>query len=260
MTEIRIKDYDLFHESIKAICKMVEGAKFTIGENGMEVYGRSANAARGEFTTNAVVADETITFCLGDVPMFLKVLATVKDIHSKPEDFDNLKFYYDAPSFIKIESPKFKTKICTKDEKTISNFISKKITTPMTPVLEFVTTSDQIKYINQHSFIFSNQAMARIYISSNPEMENNVMYATIGNNDTNLNNSITLKMGLITFGTDEGRKIILDFDRLNLFNIIQSDEIKIQLMDKNALIYKARLTGKDETYFDFLVCSSMLAA
>ena len=86
------------------------------------------------------------------------------------------------------------------------------------------------------------------------------MYATIGNNDTNLNNSITLKMGLITFGTDEGRKIILDFDRLNLFNIIQSDEIKIQLMDKNALIYKARLTGKDETYFDFLVCSSMLAA
>ena len=258
MVEIKVRDYGLFVDCVRAMTKLNTAAKFTIDGTGLVVYGRSANAARGEFTTNSVVADEKVEFCLNDVPMFLKILDTVAEIHKEPADLDALKFIYDEP-MVKFESPKFKTKISTKEESVISNFISKKITTPMTPVMEFVTTSDNIKYINQHSFIFANQSMARIYLGTNAEMENNVMYATIGNRETEVNNSITLRLGLVTFGSTGDRDIILDFDRLNLFNIVQSDDIHIQLMDKNALIYKAHLEGKNDTYFDFLICSSMLA-
>lgn len=256
-TEIKIRDYSLFHDVVKAMTKLTNAAKFQIGPDGLEVYGKNV-FARGEFTTNSVYSDEPVEFCLDDVSLLLKILTSVGEIHKDESDMADLHFMFDSPH-VRIESKKFKTKINTRNESVIENFISKKITTKMEPVLEFSTTSDTIKYINQHSFIFSNLSMARIYIATNPEMENNTIYATIGNNETDLNNSITLKLGLVTFGSDEGRTIILDFDRLNIFNIVQSDDIKIQLMDRNALIYKAQFTGKNESYFNMLVCSSMLA-
>lgn len=253
---IKIRDYDLFLNSVKALEKMTNAAKFSLNETGLTVYGKNA-FARGEFTTNSVYADGSVDFCLDDIGMFLKVLATVGEIHNG--DFSDLKFVVDLP-FIKVESKKFKTKITLSKEEVVAQFISQKVTTPLKPVLEFTTSSDQIKYINNHSFIFKDLDMARVYLAVNPEMENNVIYATIGNNSNDMNNSITLKFGLVNSGSMDGRQIILNFDRLNLFNIVQADSIKIELMDKNVLVNKIHQTGKNDSYFDFTIYNSMLAS
>lgn len=256
MTTIKIRDYDLFLNSMKALGKLTNAAKFSLTDLGLTVYAKNS-FARGEFTTNSVYADENVDFCLTDIGMFLKVLATVKEIHK--DDFSDLKFQIKLP-FITIKSPKFDTKITTADEAVVSNFVSTKVTTPLKSVLEFSTSSDSIKYINSHSFILPDLEMARIYLGVNPNMENNVMYATIGNKSNDMNNSITLKFGLVTFGNADNRQIILNFDRLNIFNIVESDSITITLMDKNVLVYKIHVPGKDESYFDFTIYNSMMAS
>lgn len=57
-------------------------------------------------------------------------------------------------------------------------------------------------------------------------MENNAVFATIGNKETDLNNEMTLKLGLVTFGkADPNRPIILDLERLNLFNACPSNQL-----------------------------------
>lgn len=256
MTTIKIRDYDLFLNSMKALGKLTNSAKFSLTDLGLTVYAKNS-FARGEFTTNAIYGDENVDFCLTDIGMFLKVLATVKEIHK--DDFSDLKFCIKLP-FITIDSPKFKTKITTADEAVVSNFVSTKVTTPLKPVLEFTTSSDSIKYINSHSFILPDLEMARIYLGVKSDMENNVMYATIGNNSNDMNNSITLKFGLVTFGNADSRQIILNFDRLNIFNIVETDTINISLMDKNVLVYKIHLAGNEESYFDFTIYNSMMAS
>ena len=76
MAEIKIRDYGLFQDVVKAMTKLTNAAKFQIGPNGLEVYGKNAYA-RGEFTTNSVYSDEPLEFCLDDVPLLLKILTTV---------------------------------------------------------------------------------------------------------------------------------------------------------------------------------------
>lgn len=253
--DIKIKDFKLFTKSIKAFSRLTNSAKFIINNSGLAIYGKNSYA-RGELTTTSVFSDTDINFAIYDLTALNKIFSTIEKLHR--DDFSELRIFLDK-SFLRIESNLFKTKLVTCDEATISGVISKKITTALTPVLSFITSSDNIKEINNHSFIINDIEYARIYLDTDSKLENNVLYATIGNNANNMNNSITLKLGLITFGSIKDRTIILNFDRLNLFNIISSDSIKIDLMDKNVLVTKFHEAGKNDSYFDLAIYNSILA-
>ena len=54
--QIEIKDFELFYEAVKTTSKVIESAKFSISNIGMEVYGARARTARCEITTNAIVS------------------------------------------------------------------------------------------------------------------------------------------------------------------------------------------------------------
>lgn len=253
--KLQVNDFKNFYQAVKSLSKMTNSAKFTINEIGVTVYGKNS-FSRGELFTNALTSKAETEFCILDLGMFLKVLQTVLDVHG--EDLSEVNIVIDGP-FFRINSNKFKTKLTTCKEDIISNFISAKVHTKLTSVLQFTTDSNAIKNINGHSFIFQDIASARIYLGNQEDLENNVLYATIGNNNSELNNSITLKLGYINFGTLNGRKIILNFDILNLFNIVQSDSIVIDLMDKNVLVYKIKTEGENGTYYEFTIYNSMLA-
>lgn len=263
--QIEIRDFDLFQEVLKSTAKVVESAKFTIGEAGLEIYGARAKAARCEMTSNAVVSQTAIEFSVENLQLFLKIVSSVKDVHEG--DYSGLKFFVDLP-FIRFESKKFKTKFATCNESLISQWVSKKISTEMTPVFEFIGTSDMIKRVNSHSFMFSNPKDTRVYVETKPEMENNAVFATLGNKETELNNEITLKFGLVTSGSllekdKDGlvvseRKIILDLERLNLFNAVQSDDIKFQFMNLNCLVSRVSVSGRNGTFFNMNVYSTVL--
>lgn len=51
-------------------------------------------------------------------------------------------------------------------------------------------------------------------------MENNSLFASIGNRGSNLNNEMTLKLGIVTFGKLDDRELVLDLERINLFNAV----------------------------------------
>ena len=262
-TQIEIKDFELFYEAVKTTSKIIESAKFLISDIGMEIYGARARTARCEITTNAVVSQTSVSFSIENLSMFLKLLSTVKDVHG--DDFSSLKFYVDLP-FIRFESKKFKTKFSTCNEDIISQWITTKIVAQFKPVFEFTSNSDMIKRLNNQSFMFSSVKDMRIYLETKDNMENNAVFATIGNKETDLNNEITLKLGLVSSGClvkrdEDGvvideRSLILDFERLNLFNAVQSDTIKFQLMDVNCLVSKISISGKNGSFFNFdLYCT-----
>jgi hypothetical protein len=255
-SKLLINDFNLFLDSMKATVKLIESAKFIINENGLVIYSSRSNVARCEISTNAIYSDTPIEFSILDLHMFVKVLQTIHEIHKN--DFSELTLTFESP-FIKATSKKFKTKINTCDENIIEKWISKKIQTTLNPVFEFTTSSDMIKQISNHSFIFSDQSAVRVYLNTHNDMENNSIFATLGNNTTNLNNEITMKFGLVTFGKiPEGRNIILDLERLSLFNCINTNEIKISLMDLNVLVSKIKLTGKNDSYFSLNIYNTIL--
>lgn len=250
--KIQINDFILFFETMKSLSRMANTAKLTISDTGLSIYGKN-NYARCEILTDSIVSSSPITFCIGDLGMFNRILTTVKNVH---DDYSIINMYYDDP-FIKFESKKFKTKLNTCTEDIVVNFISKPITTPLTPVCEFTTNPNLIKAIKSHSFIFPDSENARVYLSTNADMENNVVYATIGNSSNNLNNSVTLKFGLINFGSIDNRKLILDFNRIEIFNMVQSDEIKIELMNLNVLVCKTRKLGSNNNFSNITIYDSV---
>ena len=187
--------------------------------------------------------------------MLLKILMTVKEVHEN--DYSDFKFIFDGQA-MKFESKKMKTKLMTcRDSALIEKWISKKLVTPLTSVFESSTTSDMIKRLNNHSFIMADPSSLRIYLSMDKDLEKNVLYATLGNETNNLNNSLTLKFGLVTFGTLAERKLVLDFERLNIFNMVPSNDIKIQLMDKNVLVSNIKIAGKNDTFFNLTIYNSL---
>ena len=253
MTKIKINDFDLFDKSIKAISKVVPACKFTINQDGLTIYSQNT-FARSELTTNAITTNSEVSVGVRDLNMLLRINKLVIKEHNKK--YDGLQMFIDG-SFLNFRSTKVKAKVSTIKEDIIRNNISSKITTPLQSVFEFATNSETIKQINSHQFIFPDVESGRIYIKIDDEMEKNTVYAELNNKVNNFSNSITLKFGDIIVG-ELDRELIIDFERLVLFNIIDSDEIVIKLMDKNVLISEIHIDDEDkDTYMFMKIYNSM---
>ena len=254
--EIEISDFSLFFEAMKAAAKLVDAAKLQFSPNGLEIYGARDVAARVELETNAVHSNDTFDFCIDNIGMLNRVLSTAKEVHSN--DFSELEIKYTRPNLM-FKSKKFKMKYSTCNESTISKWVSKKIEAKMQALFEFKTTSDFIKRINGHSFLFTDSKAINVYLETKDDMEANSVFATLGNKNIDIGKEITLKFGLVTLGSiPEGKNLIVDLERLNLFNCIQSDDIKIGYMDKGCLLSQTKMQGKNGTYFNANVYSTLL--
>lgn len=254
--EIIVDDFGLFVESMKAAAKLVDAAKLLFSPNGLEIYGARDIAARCEISTNAVHSNDTFDFCIDSIAMLNRILSTVKDVHDG--DYSELEMSYSRPNLL-FKSKKMKTKVSTCNESTISKWVSKKITTQMSPVFSFKTSSDLVKRMNGHSFMFTDSKSINVYLETKDDMEANTVFATMGNKNVDLGREMTLKFGLVTEGKiPDGRSLVIDVERMNLLNCIQSDDINVSLMDKNVLLSKASIHGKDGTYFNLNVYCTLL--
>ena len=254
--EIIVDDFGLFVESMKAAAKLVDAAKLLFSPNGLEIYGARDIAARCEISTNAVHSNDTFDFCIDSIAMLNRILSTVKDVHDG--DYSELEMSYSRPNLL-FKSKKMKTKVSTCNESTISKWVSKKITTQMSPVFSFKTSSDLVKRMNGHSFMFTDSKSINVYLETKDDMEANTVFATMGNKNVDLGREMTLKFGLVTEGKiPDGRSLVIDVERMKLLNCIQSDDINVSLMDKNVLLSKASIHGKDGTYFNLNVYCTLL--
>lgn len=255
MENIKILDYELFYDVVKALSKVSNGAKFSLNECGLTVYAKN-DYSKTELTSNSISTNNPIEFCIGDLTMFLKILTTIKDLYKG--DYSNVSIDFDSP-FIKIKSGKFKTKIGTVEEEKIALSIGTKVHTELTELITFTTSSTLIKNINAHSFIFPDSNSARIYVTTESDMQNNTIFATIGNESNDLANSVTMELGLVNSGSLEDRKTVLNFERLNILNIIPSDDIKIMIArERPVMISKITRSGKNNSFFNLNVYSFMM--
>lgn len=251
-TQLKIRDFPLFLDTLEAVGKLTQNVKISFNEDGLKIYCKNT-FARGEITSTTVYCDgkEERSFCTNDLSMLIRVLKTAAD--SMKENFEplsNINMVLDEP-FFKINNKKFKTKLTTCKEDIVQNNISRPVQTELRTLFQFTTDSNTIRKINQNGFIFKDPAMARIYLETNhPEMDRNTIWARIDNDSNSLNNSITMKLGLINdmaedFEQKPEDKYIIDFDRLSLFNIVpDAGLIKIRLTDKNVLVYSCSMTRK----------------
>lgn len=254
--EIKIRDFSLFTDTLKAAAKLVDSAKLQFSPDGLEIYGAHDIAARCELTTNAVHSDEAFDFCIDSLQTLNRVLATVKEVHAG--DFSELEVTYSKPNLF-FKSKKMKTKYSTCNESTISKWVSKKVMTHMDSVFSFKTSSDLIKRMNGHSFMFTDAKSVKIYLETRDDMEANAVFATLGDKNVDLGKEITLQFGLVTAGKiPEGRSLIIDIERMNMFNCMPSDDIQISLMDKNVLLSKTSVHGKDGSYFNMNIYCTLM--
>jgi len=254
---ITVNDFNLFYELMKSAVKIVEAAKFQVSENGLAIYGARKPYARCELTTNAISSDESIEFSIADLQMFVKVLSTIKEVHDN--DYSDFKFTVENEK-VCFKSKKFKSKFQTQKESIIEKWLATKVQTKLNPVFEFTTTPDLIRRIRNHQFIFTDVSSMRIYLETKEDMENNVLFATVGNKQTSLNNEVTMKFGLVTYGALKDRSLILDVDRLNLLDAVQTNDIKVSLMDANVLVSDVTVKGKNDTFFNVKLYTSILKA
>jgi hypothetical protein len=245
MTNIKINDFDVFNESIKAVSKIVQSCKMTIDQDGLTIYSQN-NFARSELTTDAIYSEKAIEICIRDLSMLLKIMKLIKDQHDN--DYTKLKITFEEP-FIKFSSNKMDAKLSTIKEHVIQNFISKKVQTVLIPVFEFKTSSENIKMINSYQFIFPDIDSGRIYIKTDENMEKNVVYAELNNRINDFSNAVTMKFGDVIIGKID-KDIIIDFERLMLFNIVDSNDIVIKLMDKNVLV--SEINNKTDNAYMFM--------
>lgn len=253
---IDIHDFSLMFEAMKSAAKLVDAAKLIFSPSGLEIYGARDIVARCEISTNAVSSKDKFDFCIDNISMFNKVLSTAKDIHDG--DFSDLAISYSRPN-VMFKSKKFRMKYSTCNESTISKWISKKIETKMQTVFEFKTSSDLIKRVNGHTFLFNDSKSINVYLETKDDMESNSVFATLGNKNVEIGKEITLKLGFVTSGSiSVGRSLIVDLERLNLFNCVQSDDIRIGLMDKGCLLSQTKAQGKNGTFMHINVYSTLL--
>ena len=247
--KIKLNDFELLYEVMKSLSKMSDGAKLTIDDCGLTVYAKN-DFSKCELTSNAVTADEKVEFNIGSLGTLIKVLTTVKELYRDGDYSSDVSLSYEQP-FLKIESKKFKTKIGAVEDDRISSFIGNKVHTALTDQMTFTTSSALIKAVNSHSFIFNDSNSARVYITTDPEMQSGSVFARIGNDQLDLADSATLELGLINSGCMDDRKVILDFDRLNILNMVPSDEIKVSIAkERPVIVTKFMKTGKGDTFFN----------
>lgn len=264
--KIDISDFPLFCEVVKSLGKMSDGVKFTVTDCGLVVYAKN-DYSKCEMTSNCIsTSGGEFSFSIGNVGTLLKVMNTLNDLYR--DDPAKISMSFDTP-FLRFCSGKFKTKLATIDEDAIMNYIGTKVHTELTPLLEFTTSSQLIKNVNSHSFVFDDTGTARIYLTTEPDMQNNTMFATIGNESEDLSNSVTMELGLVNYGSlaekdpssglDVQRKLVLDFNRLNILNMVQSDEIKVTVAkERPVLISNVRKVGGYGSFFNLNIYSFLM--
>jgi len=252
--EIKINDLKVLEEIITALNKTVESVKIITDESGMKIYTK-ASFARFHITSNCIESPVPCEMNIQTLPILIK---TLKLVNKQVKNIDSLKCYFEKP-FLYFVSKDVKTKIGTVKERVIENSLDTAIDAVLNPVFEFKTDSKTIKDICTNKFIFNDVESARCYLVwGQDDMHNNVVYTELTNRINELSSSLTLQLGDITLNKlTEPRDIILDFKRLNAFNLFKTDEdIVIALTDRNILTSDLTI-NKGDIYTKLKVFNSM---
>lgn len=253
-TKLKIADFDMFVESMKALTSAVEGIKLTVGSEQTKVMAKNP-VARLKMTTNALTSDEDVEFCIADLPSFVKVLQIGQ---AKLGEKDKITLEIDE-GFIKIKSKPYKAKFALVKEEVILNYVDKEFNAELDEQCTFVTTADNIKELRRSAFIFPDTDVARIYLFAD-ESNKSKLKAELNNRNNPYSNAITVDFGQIQSG-ELKEDIILNFDRVDMFTLFDKvKDIEMMLPTLKALTSTQKITNKDgDVFAKIWILSSIMA-
>jgi hypothetical protein len=252
-TKLNINNFDMFVESMKALSSAVEGIKVIVGKEQAKVLSKNP-VSRLKMTTNAISSEEEVSFCIGDLISFVKVLQIAQ---SKLEDNDKISLEL-GDGFIKVSSKPFKSKFSLVKEEVILNYVDKEFNSVIEEKCKISTSAENIKELRRSSFIFSDQNVARVYLFADEDNKSKLK-AELNNRSNPYSNAITVDFGKIQSGSLE-KDVVLNFNRLDMFTLFdQIDDIEMIVPDIQALTSTQKITSKDgEVFVKIWVLSSIL--
>lgn len=249
--KILISNIDLFERLLHSINKLVPACKFEITKDKCEICGyNDSTVIRAFFETDIIKSsDECFSFCISKLANFYKSVQLISEFNNK-KDEKSIILDYDG-TFIKY-SNNTKFKFSTVKEETVEKYISPRLKVSLDKIYGCTINNILIKKLASLSCI-SNDEKVKVYLYK----ENDSIFGEIDNKQLRISDSVAIPITKDFYGNWDSI-IITSLDSFRMFNILDTESIKLHMTDKKALYIENQLTDKNNNYIKVILISSVL--
>jgi hypothetical protein len=222
---VKIKDIKLFQQFLQAVGKISLACKFEIDKNGITVGSyNDARTIKSFINSNSVTCDKKIEFCLGEIQKLLKCLQTLRDINQKTNEIDMIYtgtfFKYDGDIDFKLHTVK---------EEVIEKYISPPSKVELKVENSCTISSNLIKRVISLESINSSEN-TKVYISKKKDK----IFVDVDDKSASITDSVGIPVST-DFTGDWIGVFPVKMDYFRNFNILNSESIKVDIMDKKVI-------------------------
>lgn len=246
MNNITITNLSVFNAFLTSILKIVQAAEFNIDSKECVVRSiNESNSIRSFLSTNSIISNEPITFCLNEVSKLLKCVSTLEELNKS--DIYELKF--DGTFILFEKDVKFKLKTIKRE------IIEKQLSLPLNSTLEniygFSLKNELYRKLLSLTSISSSDK-AKIYLAN----INGKIMAEIDDKTLKITDSIGIPISSEISGTWSD-VICVSLDCFKLFNLTNANLINIYMTDKKVLRTTSSIEV-NQSYLNSEIISSTL--
>jgi len=227
--KIRITNPILFADTLSILGKYTQSAKFEVGENNTMVNVIIDKIGKVCMATDTMQCDTPCSFCFKDISVFTKL---VNQIVKRKKSESGVELSFDG-EYISIASKQLSSDLITTSEIAIHDVIAPPPQPNPEPILEFRATTDSIKDVIANQYVFTNPGEVLIKFSRGEGSDKNSVFAsayvaTQTGRTAGKSNKVSTRIGDLTLGNTDESQVVIDYNRLQLFSYIHSDDILMQ--------------------------------
>jgi len=252
MSKIIVKNVKYLDRFLKSITQFVPSCKFDIDSDKCVV--RSQNlSARAFFTSNVIVAESEISFCLSELGKLYQSIKTLSDFKESDKE---CVITYDG-TFLRMKDV-VSFKLTTVKEDVVRDNITADLKTQLTPVFGFKLRNAVMNKMKTMQFM-SQDTTPKVYIYKDKIGSVDTIVGEIDNKIQQLTDSIAIPLSTTFFG-DWETSVITDLESFGLWNPVSADDINVSFVTNGQAkaIISLSEVKEDDVYIKTKVLSSVL--
>ena len=227
---LNINNTSNFCDFLGAALQVNNCHKFIINKDGCNISVIDANSTvRAFINTKSITSKNEITFCLNESLKLRKCLLKIQDLN---KEFKEIDLGYDG-TFLTFNNSGFKFKLSTIKEKVIQRFVSNSLSRELDSVCSVNFTPMIAKQVLSLSNICSSDAVKLDFYK-----EGDQIIVELDDKSYEYTDSITIPISK-DFKGQWLNSFSIKLETFQLFNIIKTDKIEMNLSSINALDVKA---------------------
>ena len=228
-SSIEIVNPTLFAETLNILGKYTPAAKFEVGQTNTVVNVIIEKIGKLCLSTDVCKAETPCSFCFKDISVFTKL---INQIVRRQKSGGTLKLSFDG-EYISISSKQLSSDLITTSELAIQDILSNPPQPNPEPLLEFRATTQSIKDVISNQYVFTNPGEVLIKFTRGTGSDKNTVFAsayvaTQSGRAAGKCNKVSTAIGDLTFGNPDETQVVIDYNRLQMFSYIQSDDVLLQ--------------------------------